>query len=111
MPYHNIDRKRDPLLWFEYMDTELRLREGITLHQKGKLQQAELIYQKILQINPKNDEVLNLLGLIAYQVGKYQIAAELISQAIDVDSSQSSFFNNLGLVLQKQDRLGEAILS
>ena len=109
MPYHNIDRKRDPLLWFEYMDMELRLREGITLHQKGKLQQAELIYQKILQINPKNDEVLNLLGLIAYQVGKYQIATELINQAIDMDSSQSSFFNNLGLVLQKQDRLGEAI--
>ena len=102
MPYHNLE-------WFEYMNTESRLQEGISLHQEGKLDQAELIYQQILQVNPENDEVLNLLGLIAYQVGKYQIATELINQAIDMDSSQSSFFNNLGLVLQKQDRLGEAI--
>ena len=102
MPYHNLE-------WFEYMNTESRLQEGISLHQEGKLDQAELIYQQILQVNPENDEVLNLLGLIAYQIGKYQIATELINQAIDMDSSQSSFFNNLGLVLQKQDRLGEAI--
>ena len=91
------------------MNTESRLQEGISLHQEGKLDQAELIYQQILQVNPENDEVVNLLGLIAYQVGKYQIATELINQAIDMDSSQSPFFNNLGLVLQKQDRLGEAI--
>jgi len=102
IPYHNLE-------WFEYMNTESRLQEGISLHQEGKLDQAELIYQQILQVNPENDEVLNLLGLIAYQIGKYQIATELINQAIDMDSSQSSFFNNLGLVLQKQDRLGEAI--
>ncbi len=91
------------------MNTESRLQEGISLHQEGKLDQAELIYQQILQVNPENDEVLNLLGLIAYQVGKYQIAINLINQAIGMDSSQSSFFNNLGLVLQKQDRLGKAI--
>ena len=109
MPYHNIDRKRDPLLWFEYMDTELRLREGITLHQKGKLQQAELIYQKILQINPKNAEVLYLLGMIAYQVQKYDLAINLINQAIEIDPNQPMFFHNLGLVLKDQGNFEDAI--
>ena len=83
MPYHNSDWIRVLPLQFEPMDTESRLQEGISLHQAGKLQQAELIYQQILQVNPENAEVLNLLGLIAYQVGKYDLAINLINQAID----------------------------
>ena len=84
------------------MDIESRLEEGISLHQSGKLQQAELIYQQILQFDPENAEVHNLLGLIAYQVGKLQIATELINQAIELEPSQPKFFHNLGLVLKDQ---------
>ena len=84
MPYHNLE-------WFEYMNTESRLQEGISLHQEGKLDQAELIYQQILQVNPENAEVLHLLGMIAYQVEKYDLAVNLINQAIEIDNSQPVF--------------------
>jgi len=91
------------------MDTESKLQEGIELHQNGHLQQAELIYQQILQVNPENAEVLHLLGTIAHQVEKYDLAINLINEAIEIDSNQSSFFNNLGLTLQKQGRFEEAV--
>ena len=87
MPYHNLER-------FEYMNTESRLQEGISLHQEGKLDQAELIYQQILQVSPKDAEALHLLGTIAYQVEKYDLAINLISQSIEITPDQSSFFNN-----------------
>ena len=109
MPYHNSDWTRVLPLQFEPMDTESRLQEGISLHQAGKLQQAELIYQQILQVNPENAEVLNLLGLIAYQVGKYDLAINLINQAIEIDNGQPAFFSNLGYMLQGQKKLEEAI--
>ena len=109
MPYHNSDWIRVLPLQFEPMDTESRLQEGISLHQAGKLQQAELIYQQILQVNPENAEVLNLLGLIAYQVGKYDLAINLINQAIEIDNGQPAFFSNLGYMLQGQKKLEEAI--
>ena len=91
------------------MDTESKLQEGIELHRNGQLQQAELIYQQILQVNPENAEVLHLLGTIAHQVEKYDLAINLINQAIEIDPNQSSFFNNLGLTLQKQGRFEEAV--
>ena len=91
------------------MDIESRLEEGISLHQSGKLQQAELIYQQILQFDPENAEVHNLLGLIAYQVGKLQIATKLINQAIELEPSQPKFFHNLGLVLKDQGNFVGAI--
>ncbi|MCS5609710.1 MAG: tetratricopeptide repeat protein, partial [Candidatus Poribacteria bacterium] len=84
------------------MDTESKLQEGIELHRNGQLQQAELIYQQILQVNPENAEVLHLLGTIAHQVEKYDLSINLINQAIEIDPNQSSFFNNLGLTLQKR---------
>ena len=91
------------------MDTESKLQEGIELHRNGQLQQAELIYQQILQVNPENAEVLHLLGTIAHQVEKYDLSINLINQAIEIDPNQSSFFNNLGLTLQKRGRFEEAV--
>ena len=102
MPYHNLE-------WFEYMNTESRLQEGISLHQEGKLDQAELIYQQILQINPENAEVLHLLGMIAYQVEKYDLAVNLINQAIEIDNRQPVFLKSLGCILQERKKLREAI--
>ena len=91
------------------MDTESKLQEGIELHRNGQLQQAELIYQQILQVNPENAEVLHLLGTIAHQIEKYDLSINLINQAIEIDPNQSSFFNNLGLTLQKRGRFEEAV--
>ena len=91
------------------MDVERDLQKAIGFHQTGKLQQAELIYQQILQIHPQHFTVLHLLGVIAYQAENFEIAVDLIGQAIKIDPNQSSCFFSLGLILKKQGRLREAI--
>ena len=91
------------------MDIKQKLQEAIAFHQSDQLQQAEQIYQQVLQISPRNADALNLLGFLAYQVGKCEIAANLITEAIEVDSNQSMFFINLGLVRQNQGELEGSI--
>ena len=91
------------------VDVERDLQRAIGFHQTGKLQQAELICQQILQIHPQHFTALHLLGVIAYQVENFEIAVDLIQQAVKVDPNQSSCFFSLGLTLKKQGRLGEAI--
>ena len=97
--------EKDP----DQVDVERDLQRAIGFHQTGKLQQAELICQQILQIHPQHFTALHLLGVIAYQVENFEIAVDLIQQAVKVDPNQSSCFFSLGLTLKKQGRLGEAI--
>ena len=73
------------------MDIESRLEEGISLHHAGKLQQAELIYQQILQFDPENAEAYYFMGMIAHQIGKNKVAIELIQKAVEVDYIDNIF--------------------
>ena len=77
------------------------LQKAIDLHQTGKLQQAELIYQQILQTHPQHSTALHLLGVIAYQSENLAMAVGLIEQATKIDPNQSSGFFSLGLALKK----------
>ena len=91
------------------VNVERGLQKAIDFHQAGKLQQAELVCQQILQIHPQHANALHLLGVIAYQVENLETAIDLIKQAIKGDPNQSSYFFSLGLVLKKQSKLGEAV--
>ena len=88
---------------------EKDLQRAIDLHQTGKLQQAELIYQQILQTHPQHSTALHLLGVIAYQSDNLAMAIGLIEQATKIDPNQPSGFFSLGLALKKQGRLKDAI--
>ena len=46
-------------------------------HQFGRLQKAEKLYRRILQIYPDQPDALHLLGVIAIQVGKHDIVVDL----------------------------------
>jgi len=84
---------------------------GLKHHQAGQLQQAEEIYQWILENDAENAEAYHLLGVLKHQAGKHEVAAELISRAILKDENQASYFNNLGLALQALGRLQEALMT
>jgi Flp pilus assembly protein TadD/ADP-heptose:LPS heptosyltransferase len=91
------------------INMENRMQKGISFHQKGELQQAEQLYQQVLQDQPQNANAYHLLGIIAYQVGRHNVAIDLINQAIGIDNRQPVFFGNLGNILQGQKRQEEAI--
>ena len=80
------------------------MQQGISFHQKGELQRAEKLYQRVLQNQPQNANAYHLLGIIAYQVGKKKLAIDLMNQAIGIDNKQPIFFSSLGNILQEQKR-------
>ena len=80
-------------------------------HQAGRLSQAELLYRQILSQQPRNLNVLHLLGVIAAQTERHDLAVELIRQAINVNPNFPETHYNLGKALSEQGRLDEAIVA
>ena len=78
------------------------LNQASQYHQSGQYQDAEKIYQQVLQVEPDHPDANHLLGVLAYQAGQYTSAAQLISKAILNDGNQAPYYNNLGLALQAQ---------
>jgi tetratricopeptide (TPR) repeat protein len=72
------------------------IQNGLAHHQAGRLQEAEAIYQSILQEQPRHPDALHLLGVIAHQVGKNEIAVDLIEKAININPTISDYYNNCG---------------
>ena len=87
------------------------LKQAIALHQQGRLDVAEPIYQEILQLQPEHFDALHLLGVIALQKGQLQDSINLIKRAIAVDSSQSAAYSNLGNALMSLQQPEEALAS
>jgi tetratricopeptide (TPR) repeat protein len=78
-------------------------------HRAGRLNDAEDLYRKILDINPRHADALHLLGVIAYQGRRYPEAVELIGRAIAIHPKGASYYSNLGNALQALGRLDEAL--
>ncbi len=90
---------------------ELWLQEGLALHRQGRLAEAKLIYERVLQQDPGNFNALNLLGAIALDSRAFENAADLIRRAIAVNPNAEAAHNNLGLALINLRRPQEALAS
>jgi len=89
-------------------DVSRILRNAFSLHQTGQLNEAESLYQQVLQRMPKHPDALHLLGLIARQQGNHARAIELISEAARLNPVAPIYFN-LGNTYQQAGMLDEAI--
>ena len=74
------------------------LQLAVKHQQDGDLTNAEMLYKKILRIDPENADALHLLGLVGHQSGKLDLAITLINRAISIDPGQPEIYNNLGNV-------------
>jgi len=54
------------------------LQNGLAHQQAGRLKEAEVIYQSILQEQSEHSGVLHLLGLVARMSGEYDTAVNWI---------------------------------
>src|SRR5262245_21010724 len=73
------------------------LQHALSLHQAGRLKEAEAGYRQVLSMQPGNPDALHHLGLIAHQSGRHQDAGDLIRQAIAV-RPRAAFWYNLAQV-------------
>jgi predicted O-linked N-acetylglucosamine transferase (SPINDLY family) len=88
-----------------------QLKNAVALHQQGRIQEAQAIYESILNSNPKNFDALHLLGVAAMHAHNYQLAVDLIGKAIAIYNKNSDFYCNRGIALRALKQLNAAIAS
>ena len=88
---------------------QAEFRQGLALHQEGRLAEAQAIYRQVLKIQPEHFDALHLLGVISYQTGNLLQAVDLIGRAIELNPSNAAAYSNHGLALQGLQRPDEAL--
>jgi virginiamycin A acetyltransferase len=82
---------------------------ALDYHNRGQLAEAEELYQQVLNLEPENCRVLNLLGYLYHQLGNAELAIELIGQAIFIDPEQADFYKTAGQVYFSTRNFEDAI--
>jgi uncharacterized protein (TIGR02466 family) len=81
---------------------------AVQQHQAGRLQEAEALYRRVLELDTDQADALHLLGVIAHQRGQNEAARALIERAIGNRSDNGHYHLNLGNVLRELGKLEEA---
>ncbi|MAE67205.1 MAG: hypothetical protein CMJ18_23335 [Phycisphaeraceae bacterium] len=84
------------------------LARGMKAHQAGRLDEAERLYQEILQRDPAQADALHLTGVRCFQTGRLDEAIDWITKAIASAPARPEFHDNLGGVLAAAGRDDEA---
>ena len=85
------------------------LREAVTLHQQGRLHEAEKIYARVLKAVPGHFDALNLLGAIKARQGQFGEAQRLFGAAVKADPRAPQARSNLGQAYYALRRFSEAL--
>lgn len=83
--------------------------QGLDLHGRGRLAEAEGIYRQLLAETPQNAEVLQLLGTLCAQQGRNGEALDLLNRAITHNRHSAPPFVVLGNVLAAEGRVAAAL--
>jgi predicted TPR repeat methyltransferase len=90
------------------LSIEDALRLAIYLHRSGELDDAEVLYKRILDAAPDHPDAHQFLGVLSHQRGDSDAAIDLIEKSIGLDPGKPDRYNNLGNVLLEVERLAEA---
>ena len=71
------------------------LSEGERLFQEGKIEDAKVIFQNLLQTTPDHPETLNNLGVIAFSEKNLQEAEKYFLKALETDNNFPDAYLNL----------------
>jgi tetratricopeptide (TPR) repeat protein len=86
-----------------------RFAEAVLHHQAGRLDEAQVLYNRILSVEPDNVGCLFHLGLLAQQQSRYGEAADLLQRALQRNGQIPGLHDALGTTLLALGRFPEAI--
>jgi Flp pilus assembly protein TadD len=81
------------------------------LFERGRFEDAEKLYQQIVESAPNNTFALSNLGVTQIQARKLSAAEVALKKAAEINPKDSFAATNLGVVYCKQGRFDEAITS
>jgi hypothetical protein len=93
----------------EGQDVISNMREGVSLFERGDYSAAEKRFRQVLLSEPRNQEALNNLGVIAFQRRDLGQAAQFLTQALEIDPYYVDGVVNLCAVLRVTGNLGKAL--
>ena len=93
------------------MDLHAMGRQAITLHQQGRLADAETLYRQILRADPNVFPALYLLGMLRLQQGDNGEAVQLIGRALSLNPNDPAALAHYGLALLGESRFADAVAS
>jgi predicted O-linked N-acetylglucosamine transferase (SPINDLY family) len=75
----------------------------------GDFNNAEHLFQQILEINPNHIESLHSLGIVALQTGRLELAANCIRRVVELKPDWAEAHNNLGAAYHYEKKVDDAI--
>ena len=91
------------------MTIHAKFREGLALHQQGRLIEAERLYRQVLDEAPAHFDALHFLGVLALQTLRTESGVELIAKAVALNPNSFGAYNNLGLGFKDLRRFDAAL--
>jgi len=85
------------------------LRKGIHYQQKGKLFEAQKIFESLIKDFPHSFEINHYLGSVSAQLGQFEYGIELLIKAIALESTHAATYSNLGNALCQLKQFERAI--
>lgn len=92
-------------MWKENPQVQKFMRQGYEAWQAGNLTEAMDYYQNALELNPRQTDALNSLGVIYEQVGLPDKAEEKYLSAIKLNYKYLAAYSNLGFLYWNQGNL------
>lgn len=91
-------------------EAEAHYKLGVAYSNEDKVQQAFVEFHKALELDPRNKEVLNALGIIhLLQFDEIEQAISYFEESVKADPEYSEAYNNLGYAHQKAGEFEKAI--
>ncbi|MFQ5928562.1 MAG: tetratricopeptide repeat protein [Acidobacteriota bacterium] len=96
-----------------YSDSErMQFQLGAIYERQGDVDQAEAVFEKILEKNPEHAGVLNYLGyMLADRGARLREALDYIRKAVEIEPHNGAYLDSLGWVYFKLDQLKQAELN
>jgi predicted O-linked N-acetylglucosamine transferase (SPINDLY family) len=92
-------------------ELEQLINEAMQHHAAGRLAEAQALYRRVLDAEPRHVDALHFLGFAELQLGRPPRAVELISQALSLHPGNAPAHNNLGAAQLAQGQVAPAIAS
>src|SRR5580698_10795247 len=93
------------------MTPQLQFKEAVSLHQQGRLVEAEKLYCQIMAAAPDNFAVRYMFALMRFHQKRNAEALELIEEAIRRNSASADALALYGVLLHCAGRREEALAS
>jgi Tfp pilus assembly protein PilF len=92
-------------------DFAARVRQGLEQLERSRFEEAERSFRAALSLNPRDDQLLHLVGIAQLRQGRAEDAVQSVQRAISLTKRRAEYHNTLGCALRNVGRVEEAIVS